>query len=58
MTDRSTRDDADIPEARTLAECRARLGDDHLDTLTAMLDLAEMLWPRGRLTRSWVSLNA
>jgi len=40
----------------TLAECRERVeelrrrdGDEHPLTLAAMLDLAEMLWARGRL---------
>ena len=28
---------------------RASLGGEHPDTLAAMLDLAEMLWARGRL---------
>ena len=30
-------------------ELRRRLGDEHTETLAAMLDLAEMLWARGRL---------
>src|SRR5437016_1690587 len=30
-------------------ELRRGLGDEHPETLAAMLDLAEMLWARGRL---------
>src|SRR4051812_11369944 len=35
-----------------LAELRAALGDEHPDTLAAMIDLAEALWPLGRLSRA------
>src|SRR6266704_5391310 len=32
-----------------VADLRGRLGGEHPETLAAMLDLAEMLWARGRL---------
>ena len=34
---------------RVLADARQALGDEHPQTLTAMLDLAEALWAQGRL---------
>src|SRR5579862_6780853 len=37
-------------EQQRIAALRERLGDEHPETLAAMLDLAEMLWARGRLT--------
>jgi hypothetical protein len=35
-----------------IAERRGALGEAHPDTLTAMLDLAELLWAEGRLSRA------
>ena len=34
---------------RVLAERRRELGEDHPETLTAMLALADCLWAQGRL---------
>src|SRR5262244_4245981 len=34
---------------RLVEERRRRLGDDHPETLSAMLDLADCLWAQGRL---------
>jgi len=35
---------------RLVAERRRTLGEEHLETLAAMLDLADSLWAQGRLT--------
>ena len=44
---------ATIAELDALVEERRRsLGDAHPDTLTAMLDLAELLWAEGQLSRA------
>jgi hypothetical protein len=37
------------PQERVLAEKRQTLGEDHPETLTAMLDHADCLWQQGRL---------
>src|SRR3954454_21288395 len=34
---------------RSLAEARRSFGEEHPETLTAMLDLADCLWAQGRL---------
>src|SRR5262249_57229156 len=34
---------------RSVAEMRGTLGEEHLATLSAMLDLADSLWNQGRL---------
>jgi hypothetical protein len=40
----------DIPEQEVrVAELRRTLGEEHPETLAAMLDLAERLWAAGRL---------
>jgi hypothetical protein len=36
-------------QERLMVERRRELGDDHVETLTAMLDLADCLWAQGRL---------
>src|SRR5579864_3391400 len=41
-------------QQRIVDELRRECGDEHPDTLAAMLDLAEMLWARGRLAEERV----
>jgi hypothetical protein len=36
-------------QKHSLDESRKAFGEDHPDTLTAMLDLADCLWAQGRL---------
>ena len=44
---------ASITELEALVAARGEtLGGGHPDTLTAMLDLAELLWAEGRLARA------